>query len=72
MGKETKVVVTEPSAFDKTLHEQLASSSLLFVYVIGARDDSGKSWCPDCVKCMYLFYLLYLRLFCHLKFICFI
>eukprot|EP00026_Physarum_polycephalum_P021626 Phypoly_transcript_24989.p1 GENE.Phypoly_transcript_24989~~Phypoly_transcript_24989.p1 ORF type:complete len:132 (+),score=22.55 Phypoly_transcript_24989:94-489(+) len=51
MGKT--VIVPEPSAFDNILEEQVKASTAsghpLFVYVIGKRDESGKSWCPDCV-----------------------
>jgi hypothetical protein len=57
------VVVPEPSALDKVLEEQVQASTAsghpLFVYVIGARDAAGKSWCPDCVACKYTLFSLF-------------
>jgi len=40
---------TDPSLFDGALKELLAQDKILLVYVVGARDEHGKSWCPDCV-----------------------
>lgn len=49
------VVVSDPQAFDDTIAGQIqkvGEKHPIFVYVIGKRDEEGKSWCPDCVKCM--------------------
>jgi len=43
-------IAPNPALFDDAVKEQLAQGRPLLVYVIGARDEHGQSWCPDCVK----------------------
>lgn len=36
--------------FDAKLAEFISGKKSFFVFVYGAHDQSGKSWCPDCDK----------------------
>jgi hypothetical protein len=48
-------------AFDSVIGslEKDSSKQPLFILFTGSNGSDGKSWCPDCVKCKTLKYLLF-------------
>ena len=42
-------IITTPSNFNQILKDHLKDKKDFLVYLYGAHDAQGRSWCPDCV-----------------------